>query len=305
MLEFLECPLQGSARFHLRLREGASAVGRDLDLGLGLDLDVDLLRERRYEPFHATALDREHLLVEAFRRGGGPEAYDEVARSRRLRGAAANGILGDSERRRNLEILSAWQSGIRELSNGTEPRVDGSAETNGPPLVLTVNGTRVELERSPTLRLAAPKALLRLLSKDPDRFHPQKDSLRGFLDHLYLSAAGLSRDEPHLFFAINAPPRGEVRTTAIRFAPVAREKALSYLEALAADLLSGVHEYLLPCESVFSERNHVKLSRTSTACGPVPHPEDYRPPDDETRAAIVRRRFGLYFEILLPPGEAP
>ncbi len=287
---FLECPLQASARFHLRMRDPGSPLAPELD--------------RENERFQATALDRHRLLVEAFRRGSGADAYDQVAQRYEMRGATATGILGDSERRRNLEVLSSWQNGLRELTNGNEPVVEGSEETEDPPLVLTVNGRRVELGRSPALRLAVPRALLRLVSKDPDRFHPQKDSLKGFLDHLYASAAGLSRDEPYLFFAINAPPRGEARATAIRFAPVAREKALCYLQELLADLLSGTHEYLLPCESVFSERNHVKLSRTSTAYGPVAHPEDYQPPDDETRAELIRRRFGLYFEILVPPGEA-
>lgn len=286
---FLECPLQGSARFHLRLRDDSSSLDHDLD--------------RENEPFQATAIDRHRLLVEAFLRGGGADAYDDVARRFESRGAAAIGIFGSSERRRNLEVLSAWQEGVRQLTNGTAPRVARNEGPASPPLVLTVGGTRVELLRSRSLRLEEPKALLRLASQDLDRFHPQKDSLKGFLDHVYSCAAGLSTGEPYLFLAINAPPRGEARTTAFRFAPVDREAAVSYLESLLADLFSGVHDYLLPCESVFSEISHVKLGRTSTAYGPVPHPEDYQPPDDETRAEIIRRRFGLYFEVLVPAGE--
>jgi exodeoxyribonuclease V gamma subunit len=285
--EFLECPLQGSARFHLRMLDETAPVDFD----------------RENERSHRTVLDRHRLLVEAFRRGGGVDAYDDAARHYETRGVTAARILRGSERRRNLAILASWQSGLRELTNGTEPRVDGREESVRPPLVLTVDGRRVELLRRPALRLETPRALLGLASKDPERFHPQKDSLKGFLDHVYASAAGASGDEPYLFLAINAPPRGERRSTAIRFAPVARDRAVAYLETIVSDLLSGAHEYVLPCESVFSERHDVKLDRTSTAHGPVPHPEDYEPPDDETRAEIVARRFGLYFDILLPPGE--
>ena len=81
-------------------------------------------------------------------------------------------------------------------------------------------------------------------------------------------------------------------------------RARAYLNDLVADLLAGVHEYVLPCEAVFGSIDPSKLDRTSSAFGPVPHPEDYRRLADPERQAVVERRFGLYFETLLPSGEA-
>jgi exodeoxyribonuclease V gamma subunit len=237
--EFLECPLQASARFHLRLDDG---------------------RRVSDEP-------------------GGPPS---------IRG-------------RHLEVLAAWQKSLSDVANG-EPRI-APAESPGPPLLLTAASRRIELLRAPETRLESPPALLRLASRDPDRFHPQKESLRGFLDHVYLCAAERSREEPYTFLAINAPPSGEGRAVRFRFAPIESARARSYLEGLVTEILSGVHEYLLPCEVIFGFGAAVKPEKTSSILGPVPHPEDYRPPGDADREALVQRRFGLYFESLLPPAE--
>jgi hypothetical protein len=173
-------------------------------------------------------------------------------------------------------------------------------EVPGAPLVLAVANRRVELLRAPETRLESPAAILRLASRDPDRFHPQKESLRGFLDHVYLSAAGRSSEEPYTFLAINAPPSGEGRAVRFRFAPIESGRARSYLEGLVTEMLSGVHEYLLPCEVIFGFGAAVKPEKTSSFLGPVPHPEDYRPPGEADREVLVQRRFGLYFESLLP-----
>lgn len=211
--EFLECPLQGSARFHLRLRDGEG-----------------------------------------------------------------------------------------EWSNGTERGL--AVHPGEASLVLNVSSRRIEILRRAEVGLGTPQGLLQPSPRHRERFHPQKESLKGFLDHVFSCAAGLGAAEPYTVVAPAAPTQEDVRTILVRFAPIEPDRARAYLAQIIADLLSGVHEYVLPCEAVFGSIDPVKLDRTSSGRGPVPHPEDYPRLVEPERESVVQRRFGLYFQVLLPGGES-
>ena len=277
--QFLECPLQGSARFVLRLRED----------------DGDLLA-REDEVFRASALDRAHLLRAAFRRGGDRAAYDEAAHRFELKGTRPTGAYGDAERKLHLEILDSWRSTLSEVLGDAE-ELNLCART---PKVLTLSDKRIELYES-SLFLIEPAGLsVHLCSKKRANFHTQKESFKGFLDHVFHCAAG--PDErgaaPYRFVVINAPPKGKPSSEQFTFAPISRDEARRYLEVLAKDLCRGVHDYFLPCEVVFADLAKLSLSRTSSYFGPVAHPEEYDALDENAARAVVERRFGLYYKSL-------
>ena len=277
--QFLECPLQGSARFVLRLRED----------------DGDLLA-REDEVFRASALDRAHLLRAAFRRGGDRAAYDEAAHRFELKGTRPTGAFGDAERKLHLEILESSRTTLSEVLGDAE-ELNLCART---PKVLTLSDKRIELYESSLFLIERAGLSVHLCSKKRPNFHIQKESLKGFLDHVFHCAAGPDERSaaPYRFVVINAPPKGKPSSKQFTFAPISRDEARRYLEVLAKDLCRGVHDYFLPCEVVFADLAKLSLSRTSSYFGPVAHPEEYDALDENAARAVVERRFGLYYKSL-------
>jgi hypothetical protein len=200
------------------------------------------------------------------------------------------------------EVAAACQYLLDEVDGRVELLPDGEPER----LVLALGASRFELVRNPEveIQLGASRALLRVLTEPPGRFHPERESLRGFLDHVFRSAREPDRGGGRLI-VVNAAPGGERSVRRFAFAPVGQAVAKRYLAALTEELVSRVHDYLLPCERVF----HLKQSRpsldeldlraTSSARGPVAHPEDFSPPPEEEARALRERRFGLYFGSLV------
>ena len=288
MRRFLECPLQGSARFALRLGD---ASGED-----------PLSREDKL--FHAGALERALLLREAFRRGGDASNYDELAHRFELRGERPTGLFGDAERERQLRILESWRKSLSEVA-GTDGDANELALSTREPASYVVDGVRIELGPSALMFLTSPRIAIRLCAQHRARFHPRRESLHGFLDHVFHAAAGLVLDESYVFVAINAPPDEALDEASQRFryerftfAPISREAATRYLTALVEDMRRGVHDYLLPCEVAFNDLEPLLPMRTSSRFGPILHPEDYDPPEELRAREIVERRFGLYFKSL-------
>ena len=286
---FLECPLQGSARFALRLGDAPE--------------DDPLSRED--ELFHAGALERALLLRETFRRGGDATDYDELAHRFELRGERPTGLFGDAERERHLRILESWRKSLSEVA-GTGGK-DGKDLALSPrePTSCVVDGRRIELGPSSLMFLTSPRIAIRLCAQHRARFHPRRESLYGFLDHVFHAAAGLMLGEPYVFVAINAPPDETLDEASQRFryerftfAPILREEATRYLTAIVEDMRRGVHDYLLPCEVAFNDLAPLPPTRTSSRFGPILHPEDYDPPEEPRAREIVERRFGLYFKSL-------
>jgi hypothetical protein len=276
--QFLEDPLQGSARFRLRLRD----VEGDDELA---DRDAEPFELRRHE--RAETL-REALIAELTAEGDGPPRRDDViarwndVRERRLLdGRAPAGLFSRAERPLDEEMLAAWWRQLGDASGtGTPPRgrvyrfgraaAREPAREIHPAIVLDpdeAHGRRIELAGRTELVVApAPgaRASVVLFARTPkSRRPPARELLRAFLDHVALAAAGFD-GEAHGAWLVNAEGKpGAAERPA--FAPVDRGRARRYLAELTAELLAGsaadatgaptgVHAYLLPCEAVFAAR---------------------------------------------------
>src|SRR5262249_14107221 len=106
---FLECPLQGSARYQLGMR----------------DEDDEDLTAREDEPFQTSRLDLLMGLRDLFMRtvelgeAALEAGYRQLQNAGELSGAMPSGLFGDAERPWNLAILRAWREMLREV--GTPP----------------------------------------------------------------------------------------------------------------------------------------------------------------------------------------
>jgi exodeoxyribonuclease V gamma subunit len=169
---------------------------------------------------------------------------------------------------------------------------------------------------APEMALDGQAASL-LLSPTP---YPRTDlgALRIFLDHVLLAASAPPGEPPRprrgLLLSLPKPKAKTAKAgvTRIDFAPLARDRAGAYLEALVADLFGRTHDYLLPCEAVFMQRRSEKelveciaevrddpyyRRNSTTAYGAVPEPFDSPIPPVAEAQAFVERRFGLFFEL--------
>jgi exodeoxyribonuclease V gamma subunit len=134
-----------------------------------------------------------------------------------------------------------------------------------------------------------------------------KDFLAGFLDAVVLSLlpGRKGSDEYHAHVIAGGP--GDPSKMRRVFHGIDEARAREFLISLIADLLGAKHAYLLPCEAVFdylSKQRPIASSVVdmkedenapcSSRYGPVPHFEEYDPPDEERARAIIERRFGLF-----------
>ncbi|HEY0709464.1 MAG TPA: hypothetical protein VGG33_21825, partial [Polyangia bacterium] len=277
---FLEDPLQGSARFRLRLRE---TVG-----------DEELV-DRDDEPFETDRWLRSILLRDAFYdalfaqpAAGLPspetvrEAFRRRARISELTGQGPTGLFGNAEIPSQAAVLEGWLSELTGLGGAAlapsllrfgRPMSRGPHPTTPlPPIELSVpapeghgsGALAIEIVGRTELRIGGPAAgALSLTSRRENA--PVKvfrDRLRLFIDHVALAAAGGASpgEAAHVVWAF-----GDRHTTvSARFAPLAPETARAYLTTLVRDLIagattlsgwaSGLHPYLLPCEAVFAAR---------------------------------------------------
>jgi exodeoxyribonuclease V gamma subunit len=324
LVKFLEFPLQAWARFRLGLDE------RD-------DEDTAAREHELFETdFRDETLFLRRVLLGAMRQGKNlADAYDETARERELRGSGPSGPFARAERVDHLRILEAWcgeltaqgvaMEGI-EVHRFGRAGAGSSADRAHDPLVLDVDYTdragvtrvvKVELAGA-TLPLGAERRVSVTLAK---RAAP-KDSwarvdraqLRAFVDHAVLAATGVTTGQPHDSLSIVATPEGLGRDRA-SFESLSRDQASAWLREMVRDLLSGTHDYFLPCEPVLLHADagadtpllprlieaQRKLRESDagpalrSAYGPVPHPDDYPIPDEASAREMVARRFGLLF----------
>ena len=183
---FLESPLQGSARFVAGLVDRAEP-------------SEDELLSREDELFHTGPLARASLLGDAFRRGGNETSYDALALRLEQRGARPSGAFGEAERGHHLEILAAWRAALSHLSGRDSFAFEEFRRDS-----VLVDGIRIENRTESLLRLSSPRMSVRLCSQSPERFDPRRESLRGFLEHVFESACGAVLGEPHTLVVINA-----------------------------------------------------------------------------------------------------
>ena len=334
---FLECPLQGYAKAVLRMR-----TDREEDL-----IDVE------DEPFETKGLLSTILLPELCLDALASSAegdfakrvaavFDARVEREVLSGRMPSGVFGQVERAAQLEQISGW---ARTITQEIAPdghlvtrvfRFGGADEfahvdNPRPPLSIDVeyrahDGTRrqrpVQLVGSTcTIVERRPGSLLLQRSDTSSGASRQgkdhKRWLRAFLDHLVLSATG-EAPEGRAHEALLLRPD---EPSFAMFAGIAKSVALQYLSALASDLLSGPHDYLLPFEAVMEVRHKKKgvsygaavedifdneFSERSTATyyGPIEDYERLRAPDEADATSMVARRFGLFFELLQIPAKS-
>jgi exodeoxyribonuclease V gamma subunit len=345
--QFLEDPLQGSARFRLHLREVEGE---------------ELLLEQEEEPFESGALVRTELLretiIEALLSAPGVpdwlavlDSYQRIGLREELAGRLPTGLFQDAARAAHEAVLKGWWSQLGALAGSRTFRRevtrfghagrgalggaahwlgrDGVARVCPPlrfelprparPLVVEVVG-RTELVLSP-----AGQGVPGSVAFSCRRTAEQKDleRLRGFVDHIALSAAGLSGGR-HEAITIWSNGR-ESQPASSTFRPVSAERARQYLETIITAMVTGtldgagrptgVHDYLLPFDAVMlADKNgrpvddEVRRMRDlyfergigfSSVRGPVPEAaERHEPPEPELAERMMAERFGLYFELL-------
>jgi len=328
---FLECPLQGSAGARLGLRESGEEGAVDVE----------------DEPFESAPAERTLLLREAFVEAlRHPAAPGEVpsdddlaaartasARRREDEGRIPTGLFGAAEEERDRKVLRLFRDGLLAACGGAPPRprvvrfgraVEGAvAEEVHPPLDLgetpLADGRLVEVtlhgETSPLVTTINGTASLHVAARSNADADPgereDKDALRGWIDLLALSAAGLGGPSGHRFLVARSRRGGdEGRADELPLPAVPPDEALSRLRSLAAEMLGRTHDYLLPCEAVSRHRRKGtdideaveelvdgERSKFSSDYGPVPAARSlYRPPEAAEAAAMVRERFGPFFD---------
>jgi exodeoxyribonuclease V gamma subunit len=313
---FLECPLQGSAKFLLHMRD---------------DDEEDLLT-REDEAFETSRLHKSIILkrvfLNALREGKDLAAtYEDVQTYHELRGDFPTGIFGDSERDDHLSILGNWREALSQLVDGkpAAPKVfrfgparefADAVDEVFPPVAIEVEIVNegetkrrcVEIVGTTQPILESPLATLVPLTGSKNATH----ALRGFLNHVLLSAAGQSRNAEHTICLLE----GEgAKPECFTYSPFTEEEARDYLATILRDMLSRVHGYLLPCETFIklSKKKGVYLDRlnlpgklselhdsvdhTSSRFGPIKNPEHcYEPPSEDEALEIIHRRFDPLFD---------
>ena len=276
--QFLVDPLQGSARFRLRLRE--------------VEGDEAVL-EHDEEAFGLGALSQVMLLREVMTRGllesdGGDDvgavmrAYERALLREELSGRAPTGLFGTAERITHCAVLRNWLDDLaafggggrfarRVVHFGRASEYEPAGDLR-PALVLDVEEPvaagaeprrlRVELYGRTELLVAPSNAaegsVVLTCRKHDDSIKRGKDFLRAFIDHLMLAATGTSETAHQALVARSTGDEHEIE--AIRFRAITVVQARFYLGELVRDMLTGaldaggrptgVHDYLLPCEAI-------------------------------------------------------
>ena len=312
---YLECPLQGAARYSLGMLE-----------------DEDPPEEAEDEPIEQSRLDRTVMLRNVFRRAGGnPAALDEeYARELRIaqaRGRAPAGQFAQAAANADASALKHWsaqasQAGVTDFDKWKDTRIGRADEFADageilPPIALNATVKRHDgktfaqrVNLYGTIRGASAEAgaaINCVLHKKVKA----KDFLPSFLNAIVLAAKGTKM--PETFRAIVIGTESTNSKEWIReFRPPDRDSALAFLTTVVGDLLSTRNDYFLPIEAVEevvkdlrtkpeNKRDLVEavervllneFSRSSSEYGPVRNATTFDPPDEGEIAEIVKRRFG-------------
>jgi hypothetical protein len=318
---FLECPLQGSARVFLGLRD--------------LPDDTEA-RETGDEPFEVPRwLERGLLgevLVSAWDDASVPDLatlaarYDAAIARPRNGPLLPAGLFRKSVRWRHLGILEQWVASIaafgptargpavRICFGRPEPTAPDARRRDAIRLTVEIPGQGeipVEIHGTTEARVDfgfGGGGLVLATSKNRD--NDDRDSLRAFLDHVALAASLPEGESPADFVAVVCRP-GKDHTAAqphvMSFASLHAVQARRYLTDLATELLGGIHGYLFPCEAVFRSwddkmtlvdridqvrADKFYRDRSSSNWGPVPEPFDYPTPPADQAERYAEARFG-------------
>jgi exodeoxyribonuclease V gamma subunit len=310
---YLECPLQGAARYSLGMLE-----------------DEDAPEDAEDEPVEQSRLNRAVMLRKVFWRAGGkPDVIDaEYAREVRIaqaHGHASAGQFAEAAKAADDSALRQWlvqasEAGVNDFDGWKDIRIGRADEFADaaeilPPIYLDADvhrhdGTTVTRRVSlyGTIRGVSAEAGAAINCVLRKSIKP-KDFLPAFLNAIVLAATGA--ELPEKFRAIVIRANSEKSAEWIReFKPLEQNSALAYLTAVVGDLLSTGNDYFLPIEAVEDvvkelhkpedrrdlieavERTLLNNPPTcSSDYGPVRNPRDFDPPGEEEIEKIVARRF--------------
>ena len=310
---YLECPLQGAARYSLGMLE-----------------DEDAPEDAQDEPIEQSRLNRVVMLRNVFWGAAGQldaieEAYAREVRIAQARGHASAGQFAEAAKAGDDSALRQWTSqalkaGVNDFEGWKDIRIGRADEFADAAEILDPITLNAEVRRHDGTNVTHRVSLygtIRGVSPDAGaaincvlrKSVKSKDFLPAFINAIALAAAGVQM--PKTFRAIVLRSNPEQKADWIRaFETMDRESALGYLTEVVSDLLSTGNDYFLPFEAVEDvvevldneKKVHdlvdtveqvllVDAVKCSSDYGPVRNPRDFDPPDEQTIAQIVARRF--------------
>lgn len=327
------------SRAHLaRFLEDPQSGWAEALLGVTRADDEEAEESLEDEPFEPSGLTKVVALRQAFWEGSVPGstllgAYERTVARLQARGEWPVASLASARRAPDLALLDEWRAGLASLAPaGQRPQrvrlgdalEDGDVERLMPSLALTLadprpghrGRLRVMLRGRTEALLENPGQRASLVLEPLPRpsvararaKREERGGLRGFLDHLLLSASG-DEVERH---AVQVLYPGEPRPIAVPLAGLSSDAAREYLSALVADLLTGPHAYYAPPTPLLealpewgtrsAEAWQAALARTQQdalgrSYGSVPHAEEYPLPSVAELHAMYTRRYGLYVQL--------
>jgi exodeoxyribonuclease V gamma subunit len=328
--QFIESPLQASARWMLGLRSDDEQDLLDVEDEIFESSYVGSLMLAR-DVFLETVTSRAPDENPAFL-----PVYEEKARYLELRGELPTGPFHEGERKKHLELLQTWRDNLGVLSVPGDAPLEikriGRAHRHTPVDEIW-DSVSFEIElasedgepQQVRVELFGETEALAGFDRDGDQVGSvtlvsrsrvkDKDFLRGFFTQLGLAACGkIAADQP--FDVVVAPGKSLKRARKLskyrkRLAPISQQEAIDYLKAITSDFLSGVHAYLMPIEAVFeyfdpenetpfSELVEMQISNRWKTCsseyGPVREPSRFAAP--QNAEALIERRHGAFFSRL-------
>ncbi len=321
---YLECPLQGAARYALGMREDE-------------DGDDDYQDE---EPIARSALATAILLRDTLWRAGGQSAdlcdrYDQGYHARILNGSLPVGPFAAALRATDLvqldrAIRQADALKIKNLDRWQRIAVGGVEEFTDvdqalDPIVLEVDFRRADGRRITSIELrglvgpvsARLDRSFKLVARD---YVKTADFLKAALEAIVLAAAGSKMPSEFVSVVLGAEEKKNVTFERTITVP-AKDEARRWLSRLATDLLSAGNDYFLPIEAVDAvwrnKSQSVDLAIRSVrdkeppACrsdfGPVrkERARNFRMPINEIEHGLIERRFGPLIAIFDREQEQP
>lgn len=313
---FLECPIQGTARFFLRLEDDVE--------------DRALVEDEPFEAGRREQVSGQRAIFLDWLRSGRTAAFEDLARAWAgpliAAGRLPASYLWELDKGSLLEGPRVWKELIEQLGHGPaavrvhrfgpaseHARVDVKHD----PIRITVEldgavaPVHAEIVGTTGALLDDGASEIGLFERTSngsgwlEEARRRHDSLAAFIDHVALCASGVRESG---FTALQLYDyRGAGEAHPIRFAPIDRSRALSHLAGLVREMLQ-VEEVLFPAAAAFAWLSGKKDSFAETldevrergyfasAYGPVRNAPSFSVPTDAQARELTARRLGLYLQ---------